>query len=164
MLGILHHGITVSNIDDAVSWYRDVLGLELVHRQRGQNAYTPVLVGIPGAVLEVAQFRVRSTMPRISTHDIELIQYVQGGAEGQPPLVNQVAASHLAFLVSDIEELYSRAKEGGAVFRNPPTRITEGANKGGYGCYLHDPDGNTLEFIEPSPKRLQDMMSVIEGQ
>lgn len=25
-------------------------------------------------------------MPRISTHDIELIQYVQGGAEGQPPL------------------------------------------------------------------------------
>lgn len=161
IIGLLHHGITVSNIDDAIAWYRDVLGLELVHRQRGDNAYTQTLVGIPGAVLEVAQFRVPSQLPRVSTHDIELIQYVKGGTTAEPPAVNQVAAAHLAFLVSDIDSLFRRASSQGATFRNPPTHITEGANQGGFGCYFHDPDGNTLEFIQPSPERLKNIRKVL---
>jgi lactoylglutathione lyase len=159
IVGILHHGIVISDIEQAVAWYRDVLGLELVHRQRGENAYTPILVGVPGAVLEVAQFRVSNELPRASTHDLELIQYVRQGVDGALPPVNQVGAAHLAFLVSDIQALYDRATRGGAQFRNPPTRITEGANEGGYGSYLHDPDGNTLEFIQPAPARLEALLT-----
>lgn len=161
ILGLLHHGITVSNIEDAIAWYRDVLGLEFVHRQRGENAYTPILVGVPGAVLEVAQFKIPSPLPRLSTHDLELIQYVSQGFDGEPVPVNQVGTAHLAFLVTDIKTLYDRTRAHGALFRNPPTLITEGANEGGFGCYLHDPDGNTLEFIQPSPARLQDMRCLL---
>jgi len=154
IFGILHHGITVSDIDRAVAWYTDALGLELVHRQRQDNAYTQTLVGIPGAVLEVAQLRVAGTPPGPSSHAIELIQYVAQQAEGEPVAVNQLGAAHLAFLVEDIEELVARARAAGARFRNEPVTITEGANVGGAACYLHDPDGNTLEFLQPSPERL----------
>jgi hypothetical protein len=42
----------------------------------------------------------------------------------------------------------------GVSFRNPPVKITEGANKGGWACYLHDPDGITLELLQPSMKRM----------
>ncbi|MFI5693828.1 VOC family protein [Kribbella sp. NPDC051586] len=154
IFGILHHGITVSDISRAVAWYTEALGLELVHRQRQDNTYTQTLVGVPGAVLEVAQLRIAGTPTRPSSHDIELIQYVAQQAKGQPVAVNQVGAAHLAFLVDDIENLAARARAAGARFRNEPVAITEGANVGGAACYLHDPDGNTLEFLQPSPERL----------
>lgn len=164
ILGMLHHGIVVSDIEQAVSWYRDVLGLELVHRQRQENCYTPVLVGIPGAVLEVAQFKIPTSLPTLSTHDLELIEYVSAGVSGDPAPVNQTASAHIGFLVSDIDDLVETAKAGGAVFRNDPTTITHGANTGGKGCYFHDPDGNTLEFIQPSPERLEQMKDILNAR
>jgi catechol 2,3-dioxygenase-like lactoylglutathione lyase family enzyme len=42
----------------------------------------------------------------------------------------------------------------GVAFVNPPVAITEGANRGGYACYFHDPDGITLELLQPSVARL----------
>ena len=36
----------------------------------------------------------------------------------------------------------------------PPVAITAGANLGGFACYFHDPDGITLELLQPSPERL----------
>lgn len=154
IIGILHHGVTVQDIDAAVAWYTEALGLELVRRQRQENAYTPILVGVTGAVLEVAQLRIPSVPLGASTHHIELIQYVQEGITGAAPPVNQVGVAHLAFVVEDIYALAERARGYGARFRNDPVVIAEGANVGGVACYLHDPDGNTLEFLQPSPERL----------
>lgn len=76
LLDTLHFSFTVSSIERSIAWYRDVLGLDLVHRQRQENAYTPLLVGIPGAVLEIAQFRVPGVSPGRSTHMLELVEYV----------------------------------------------------------------------------------------
>src|SRR5690554_1426635 len=73
---VLHFSFTVSDIDESISWYTDVLGLELVHRQRQENDYTPLLVGIPGAVLEVAQFKIPGLNSPYSTHMLELVQYI----------------------------------------------------------------------------------------
>jgi len=39
-------------------------------------------------------------------------------------------------------------------FANPPVAITAGANNGGFACYFRDPDGITLELLQPSPERL----------
>jgi lactoylglutathione lyase len=150
---VLHFSFTVSDIDRSVEWYTAVLGLELVHRQRQENEYTPVLVGIPGAVLEVAQLKLPGVASPFSTHMLELIQYVtpDGGSRDLP--TNQVGVAHLALLVNDIFPRYERMRADGVVFRNPPVEITEGANAGGYACYLHDPDGITLELLQFSPAR-----------
>ncbi len=106
--------------------------------------------------------KIPTTLPALSTHDIELIQYVAHGIDGSPSPVNQVGSAHLGFLVDDIATLHDRVSLGGGTFRNPPTRITQGANEGGWACYFHDPDGNTLEFIQPSPARLLELKSYLE--
>ena len=148
IVDILHHGITVSDLDTSIEWYTTALGLKLVHRQRQENSYTPVLVGVDNAVLEVAQLALAGGSGTTSTHNIELIQYVNAGIGGAPAKVNQIGAAHLGFLVNDIDALYVRALAAGAIFRNPPVEVTEGANTGALACYLRDPDGNTLEFLE----------------
>lgn len=161
ILGQLHHGIVVGDIERSIAWYCDGLGMELVHRQRQENAYTPVLVGVPQAILEVAQLKIPSPLPTVSSHDIELIEYVHSGTSGQTAPVNQPGSAHLGFFVSDIEAMCERLGVLGAVFRNPPVDISQGANAGGKACYFHDLDGNTLELIQPSPVRMQSMLALL---
>lgn len=152
---VFHFSFTVGDIDRSVAWYTEVLGLELVHRQRQENSYTQVLVGIPGAVLEVAQLKVPALDSRYSTHMLELIQYVEGGGGTRDLPTNQVGVAHLALLVTDIHERYKRMVKAGVNFRNPPIEITAGANQGGSACYFHDPDGITLELLQFSPERAE---------
>jgi catechol 2,3-dioxygenase-like lactoylglutathione lyase family enzyme len=153
---VLHFSFTVSDIEQSIDWYTRVFGLELVHRQRQDNQYTQILVGIPGAVLEVAQFAVPGVPPARSTHMLELVEYVTPRAEPTAPLaVNVVGCPHLALMVDDIHERYARMREEGVEFVNPPVEIMAGANAGGFTCYFRDPDGITLEILQPSPERLR---------
>jgi catechol 2,3-dioxygenase-like lactoylglutathione lyase family enzyme len=155
---VLHFSFTVSDIERSIDWYTRVLGLELVHRQRQENAYTQVLVGIPGAVLEIAQLAVPGVPPARSTHMLELVEYVTPrGRELGELGTNSVGCAHLALIVTDLANRYERMLALGVVFRNPPVEITEGANAGGGACYFHDPDGITLELLQPSPARLAAM-------
>ena len=126
---VLHFSFTVSDIEQSIEWYTNVLGLELVHRQRQENEYTPILVGIPGAVLEVAQFAVPGVPPARSTHMLELVEYITPRGRDLGELAtNAVGCAHLALIVTDIEHRYERMRALGVAFRNPPVAISAGAN------------------------------------
>ena len=49
---------------------------------------------------------------------------------------------------------YEELKARGVEFRSPPVEITAGANQGGWGVYLLDPDGITVELFQRPGKRL----------
>ena len=151
---VFHFSFTVSDLDRSVRWYTDVLGLELVHRQRQDNAYTRTLVGIPDAVLEIAQLRIPDVPPRCSTHMLELVQYLRPAGDAVELRTTTVGVAHLALMVDDVHARHARMREQGVVFRNPPVAIAEGVNAGGFSCYFSDPDGITLELLQPSPARL----------
>ena len=155
---VLHFSFTVSDIDQSIEWYTNVLGLGAVHRQRQENEYTPILVGIPGAVLEVAQFAVPGAPGQVdptcwSAWSTSLREAAIWGEVA----TNAVGCAHLALIVTDIEHRYEHMRALGVAFRNPPVAISAGANAGGFACYFHDPDGITLELLQPSPARLQGM-------
>lgn len=154
-LDTLHFSFTVKNLDASIAWYSGVLGLELVHTQEQDNHYTRVLVGMDDAVLRVAQFKIPGVSPGLSTHMLELVEYCRPQGEHPDLSTNNVGVAHLAFLVDDAELEYVRLARRGVVFRNPPVEITAGANVGGRVCYFHDPDGITLELLQPSDERMR---------
>jgi lactoylglutathione lyase len=161
---VLHFSFTVSDLERSIDWYTCVLGLELIHRQRQDNEYTRELVGIADAVLEVAQFAVAGVPPARSTHTLELVEYVQpkrGKVQALP--TNEVGAAHLALMVTDVHARYERMRAEGVSFRNPPVEITAGANRGGFAAYLRDPDGITLELLQPSDARLAELGLIANG-
>lgn len=154
---VFHFSFTVSDIERSTRWYTEVLGLELVHRQRQDNEYTRKLVGIADAVLEIAQLRIPDLPPLLSTHMLELVAYESPAGETIELPTTTVGVAHLALMVDDLHQRHARMVEQGVAFRNPPVRIEEGANEGGWSCYLHDPDGITLELLQPSERRLRDL-------
>ncbi|WP_165958735.1 VOC family protein [Actinomadura sp. KC345] len=154
MLGaVWHFSFHVSDLDRSVAFYRDVLGMELVHVQEQDNAYTRSLVGYPDARLRVAQLAVPGREAHVSTHDLELVEYVVPRGERQDSARHHPGAAHLAFAVDDIDAEHDRLTALGVRFVSPPNRITEGANTGGAACYFLDPDDITLELVQPPPHR-----------
>ena len=161
---LLHFSFTVSDIERSVAWYTDVLGLQLVHRQRQANEYTSILVGFEGADLAVALFKIPGLDSRYSSHILELIEYRSPRGRGGDLATNNVGVAHFALMVTDIHERYERLKQRGVVFVNPPVEATEGLNAGGWVCYFRDPDGITIEFVQPPPARLALILDVASGE
>ena len=112
------------------------------------------MVGYPDARLRVAQLAVDGQPRAISTHDLELVEYVSPvGARGDTDICNPGAA-HLAITVDDIHDRYRRLVTAGVAFVSPPNEITAGVNQGGFACYFRDPDDIVLELLQPPPTRL----------
>jgi catechol 2,3-dioxygenase-like lactoylglutathione lyase family enzyme len=159
LAGVFHFSFTVADLDRSVGWYTGVLGMDLVHRQVQDNAYTRTLVGEPEAVLEIAQLTLRGVNIGPSTHILELVQYRSPPGDRPRLATRDVGVAHLALLVDDVIERYERLRAEGVTFVSPPVAITEGANQGGFTCYLRDPDGITLELFHPPAARLRAMRS-----
>ena len=149
--GIWHFGFTVSDIERAIRFYTEALGLELRHRQIQDNEYTSNLVGYPGVRLNVAQLTLPGGVSSRSGHILELSEYERPRGGRLPDGTNQIASGHLAFEVTDIDALIAPIERLGGRLVGAPQEITEGINQGGRAVYIRDPDGITIELVEPPP-------------
>jgi catechol 2,3-dioxygenase-like lactoylglutathione lyase family enzyme len=147
---IFHVGFVVRDLDSSLRFYCEGLGLVMRHRQVQHNAYTASLVGYRDAAIEIAQLRLSDVEPPPSGHVLELICYEQPPSDEADPERSTLGAGHLAFVVDDIFETAERLRSLGARLINEPVQITEGINVGGWAVYLHDPDGVTLELLQPA--------------
>ncbi len=154
MLGVWHFSFTVSDIDGAVDFYTRLLGFELVHLQQQSNEYTRRLVGYPDADLRVAQLAVPGQPRGLSTHDLELVQYVSpSGTRGDDNIKNP-GQGHLALGTEDMAAEYARLVEAGVEFFSEPNYITAGINEGGYAVYFWGFDRIVHELVQPPKHRL----------
>lgn len=146
-LGVHHSGFIVSDLERSVAWYTQALGLELVARQRNDNEYTRRILALGDAVLEIAFLAAPSAASRRQM--IELIEYREPRGRQLPVAASDVGAGHVALEVADLDAAYKCLRERGVEFRNPPVEISEGKNVGAWACYLADPDGITVELMQP---------------
>jgi len=142
-----HTSFTVSDMDRSLRFYRDLLGFEFINEQGGKVPYLSVITGFEEADLRVVFLRPTPT----SETFLELIQYRWPiGVKADVRTCNPGSA-HICLIVDDIHAEYERLHAEGVKFRSPPVPITAGRNKGGFALYFEDPDGITLELLQPGP-------------
>lgn len=146
-LGEIHHiGLTVSDIERSIRFYRDVLGMTLVRRRPKVDAdYVAQQTGYPGVELSVASFKVAPD----SEQSLEIVQYLTHGGAASDQASNRPGNSHLCLLVDDFQTCYEALTAQGVRFKSALVTITAGPNKGGLVAYLYDPDGHALELFQP---------------
>jgi len=68
ILAAAHTGITVSNLERSLAFWRDVLGFQLSHRAHQMDELAAEITGVPGAEILIAVVKAPG-------HKIELLEY-----------------------------------------------------------------------------------------
>lgn len=139
-----HIGISVSDMDRTIRFFRDVLGAEVTEPHLYDDPRIGTIVGIPGLRNIICQASVGGKR-------FELLQYVapQGRqAEGYRPC--DPGHMHIALAVEDIEGVIQRMREHGFEPANPVQRGIGAVGLAASYCYGFD--GLVFELIEyPQP-------------
>lgn len=146
-IGAVHHtGLTVRDLDRSVAFYRDVLGCSLIVEQEKIGGYLGEIVGYPDASVRMAH--LYDPYGRLV---VELFEYRAPEMLPADLEPRRIGNAHLCFVVADLDAVHRRLVSQGVKTFTPPVLIDTGVNAGGYGLYLHDPDGITLELFQPAP-------------
>lgn len=142
--GVDHFGVTVSDVERSLTFWRDLLGLEEVGRGIVEWEHLNRLVALPDTKIEWVELRI----PGSGT--VELSQYHRPvGAAVEPGEENEPGRSHVSLLVDDLVSMLARLRAAGVRARtDEPVDIPVGSYAGGKAAYVFDPDGVELELIE----------------
>ena len=139
-----HTGITVSNLQRSVAFWRDVLGFELSHTAHQKGELAQEITGVEGAELKLAVLRAPGD------HKIELLEYLAPADRARANLRPcEVGFVHIALLVDDLDVVLERIATSGWKAAGKPQRLQSGPNAGKRVAYVRDPDGTTIELMEP---------------
>ena len=144
MKGMHHVGITVTDLEASIRFYHDVLGLEFSNEPSPwfDGEALGKAVGVPGGALRQVSLILGDTM-------LELLEYRSPPSETEAPLKSQSrGASHVAFLVADIEVAKAELEAKGIEFYGSVNVVDEGVLAGWRWVYFDDPDGYPLELVE----------------
>ncbi len=103
-----HTGITVSNLERSLAFWRDVLGFELSHTAHQTGELATEITGVAGAEIKLAVLKAPGG------HKIELLEYLAPPDRKRANLRPcDVGSVHVALLVDDLEHVLERIVASG---------------------------------------------------
>jgi catechol 2,3-dioxygenase-like lactoylglutathione lyase family enzyme len=143
-----HTGITVSNLERSLAFWRDVLGFELSHRAHQIGELAEEITGVAGAEISIAVLKAPG-------HKIELLEYLAPPERKRHVDLRpcDIGSVHIALTVDNIDAVLSTIAASGWKAAGKPQTLKTGPNAGKRVVYVRDPDGTTIEFMQlPSDK------------
>jgi catechol 2,3-dioxygenase-like lactoylglutathione lyase family enzyme len=115
-----HVGLSVANIEKAIEFYRDVVGMEKT-MDREVDSPLARIIGIEGAKARIVHMELGEAV-------VELFDYHH--PEGRQPRPDQnqsdYGLTHIGFRVEDFEQTYQDLKARGVHFLGEPVEIRPG--------------------------------------
>jgi catechol 2,3-dioxygenase-like lactoylglutathione lyase family enzyme len=139
-------GMTVSNMEQSVGFFSDVLTFEKTSDIEVAGGEYERLQGLFG-------IRMRVVRMRLGSEQIELTEYLapRGRRIAEDSRSNDRWFQHVAIIVSDMGAAYARLRQHHVEHASPePQRLPDwNPNAGGIKAfYFKDPDGHPLEILE----------------
>ncbi|WP_047148228.1 VOC family protein [Aquamicrobium sp. LC103] len=145
VVGTNHVGFTVSDLQRSVSMFRDLFGYDLVSLAPREPGNVALLTGIEGADIMVAHLRKPGLV------GVELISYL--GPNDRSRLDARPCDTGFAHLTYDVSDIGAMVEKAASFELNPLGGMivsTAGPNVGARAVYLRDPDGISIELIQPA--------------
>ena len=136
-------GFVVKDMEASIKFYAEVLGMRIAGRVEREGEFVEQVLAFPGAHV------TGGFVDMGAGHQLELLQYLTPASGENNLNRNDLGASHVAFLVEDLDKFYEETSQKGIRYNNPPASMFDDNGKlSRKQAYAQDPDGNWLEFIE----------------
>jgi catechol 2,3-dioxygenase-like lactoylglutathione lyase family enzyme len=137
-----HVGLTVSNLDQMVAFFTELLGFSIKARLQPFDPMAVAgIIGVEGARAREVAYLTRGELT------FELLEYREPPAQRSSLRPCDPGYMHWLVEVDDLTATATRAAQYGFVAVSTPYRIMLGPNAGKHGTYLRHPDGFSLEVI-----------------
>jgi catechol 2,3-dioxygenase-like lactoylglutathione lyase family enzyme len=138
--------MSVGDLDAALAFWRDFLGVEPRWRTVLDRPYLGRHVGYPGVRIDAAFLDLPGGVV------LELLDYDVEAKAPNPDATANPGNVHLCLLVDDIGATWERAVAAGArpIVPEGPIEVDGGPNRGARASYLRIHDGVSLELIQPA--------------
>ena len=133
-----HVGVSVRDMEKAIVFYRDVLGMEK-SLDREFDIPLAKIIGLEGARARVVHMRLGESV-------VELFDYRH--PKGREPRPDHIQADfgliHIGFMVQDFQKSYQDLKAKGVQFLGKPVEIRPGV----FVAYFHGAENEVCEMRE----------------
>ena len=146
--GVHHVGISVADLDRSVAFWERLLGTPSRDRRVLEGPKLGIMVGYPGIRIDSCWVDLPGGVA------LELLQYLERDDAPYDPGTAHPGNVHVCFKVEDMDAAHSHAVACGArPVSDAPVDVPAGPNAGARLAYLRDPDGVTIELVQPPPRR-----------
>src|ERR1044072_1753179 len=139
-----HTGITVSDLERSLAFWRYALGCEYSHSAHQTGERVEQITGVKGSELKLAVLKAPSG------HKIELLEYLAPADRNQRKDSRpcDLCHVHVALVVEDLDALLEKMSPFGWKAAGEPQTLAVGPNAGKRVVYVRDPDGTTIELMQ----------------
>ena len=150
--GIHHSGISNPDLERALRFYRDLIGLEVLSEGSWEAGWET-----GDRIIGLENTAAKWVMLSAGNSNLELFEFMSppGVPQDRDRPANDHGISHLCFEVEDIHALFERFGTAGVPFHCPPQDL----GKMGTVTYARDPDGNIVELVEYSDRYHEESLS-----
>ena len=136
-----HVGLSVSSMEKSITFYRDIMGMEVVLELDISDERQARVIGVPGTKCKIAHLRLGDGV-------LELFEYYEPRGENKARGMQQRdhGIVHIGFEVDDFHERLKRLEEAGVRFLGEPVEFRPGV----WVLYFYGPDGEACELHDVS--------------
>jgi catechol 2,3-dioxygenase-like lactoylglutathione lyase family enzyme len=140
VVGVAHTGITTSDLDRSIRFFRDVLGMPVSEPALYDDPVMGKITGVPEATIRIAYVDLPG-------HQLELLQYVRPLQRSHSDLRPCDSGHlHLSLKVEGIDEVSGRMSQAGF---KPAGPIQQVEDAGGFRViYTYGFDGLVIELMD----------------
>ncbi|VVT15244.1 Glyoxalase [Sphingomonas sp. EC-HK361] len=143
-VAIDHMGFSVASLDEAVAFWTDAMGFELVRTGEMGGSFLRDVTGVDDPHCRMA------VVVSPEGYAIELLEYSKSDTlDRAPESAGAIGAAHIAVSVADIETALERIEAHGWHAKGSPQPVPAGPRAGTVVVYVSGPDNIHIELMQP---------------
>ena len=138
---VRHIGITVTDMEKSLKFYRDLLGFKIEREMNENGSYIDNMLALDKVKVKTVKMSIEGSGGTL----IELLQFFSHPNKVENSKITRIGTSHFALTVDNLDDTYSKLKNMGLKFNAPPQLSPDGYAKITF-CF--DPDNTLIELVE----------------
>tara|TARA_R110000824_G_scaffold307398_1_gene494890 strand:+ start:412 stop:846 length:435 start_codon:yes stop_codon:yes gene_type:complete len=142
VVSIRHVGVVITNIEESLKFYRDILGFKVLKTADESGKCLDNFLDVKGT--EVKTIKMIDTNNNI----LELLYFnshPESHDSNKTRRLTEIGCSHFAITVNDLDSLYSKLVQQKIKFNHSVQTSPDGKVKI---AFCRDPDGTFIEMVE----------------